>query len=187
MKRFGILMAALAAISVVPGFCQLGLFDQQQRADITREWKGERFPDGRPKVPDDVLARLKNTTAEEAWGTLRRHGYRLQFVGDWKTLNVGPGQTAGGPRGDRPVRALPPGSQRGGERSCQKRRPHRARPELLGNRHSPERGRSGGGSFRQDQGRDHHRRQSGHFHHDQDRHRTGGERRCAGCQRDFGN
>jgi hypothetical protein len=27
---------------------------------LTREWKGERFSDGRPKVPDALLVRLKN-------------------------------------------------------------------------------------------------------------------------------
>jgi hypothetical protein len=27
---------------------------------LTTEWKGERFADGRPKVPDAILERLKN-------------------------------------------------------------------------------------------------------------------------------
>lgn len=75
-----------------PSFGQLGMFTNAQRIDITREWKGERFPDGRPKVPDEVLERLKNTSAEEAWGTLWRNGYRLQFEGGWKTLNLKPGE-----------------------------------------------------------------------------------------------
>ena len=35
---------------------------------ITPLWKGERFPDGRPKVPDDILQRMRNITLEEAWG-----------------------------------------------------------------------------------------------------------------------
>jgi 4-hydroxy-4-methyl-2-oxoglutarate aldolase len=91
MKTFVLMMAALGVVSTTPSFAQLGMFSKEQRVDITREWQGERFPDGRPKVPDDVLARLKNTTAEEAWGTLRKHGYRLQFEGGWKTLNVKPG------------------------------------------------------------------------------------------------
>lgn len=86
------LCALVTAACAVPAFAQLGMFTKEQRADITREWKGERFADGRPKVPDEVLDRLKNTTAEEAWGTLRRHGYRLQFEGGWKTINVKPGE-----------------------------------------------------------------------------------------------
>jgi 4-hydroxy-4-methyl-2-oxoglutarate aldolase len=91
MKTFVFMIAALGVVSATPSFAQLGMFSKEQRVDITREWQGERFPDGRPKVPDEVLARLKNTTAEEAWGTLRKHGYRLQFEGGWKTLNVKPG------------------------------------------------------------------------------------------------
>ena len=34
---------------------------------LTPEWKGERFPDGRPKVPDDIIRRMKAVSVEEAW------------------------------------------------------------------------------------------------------------------------
>ncbi|HBY59092.1 MAG TPA: dimethylmenaquinone methyltransferase, partial [Solibacterales bacterium] len=51
-------------------------------------WIGERFEDGRPKVPDEVLQRLRTTTAEEAWGTLRRHRYNLQFAGGFQEINA---------------------------------------------------------------------------------------------------
>lgn len=80
--------AALAICGGGPLLAQLGMFTTEQRTDITREWKGERFTDGRPKVSDEVLNRLRHTTAEEAWGTLRNAGYRLQFEGGWKTVNV---------------------------------------------------------------------------------------------------
>ncbi len=86
------LSATLTAVCALPLFGQLGMFTTEQRIDITREWKGERFPDGRPKVPDAVVERLKHTSAEEAWGTLRSHGYHLQFEGGWKTLNVKQGE-----------------------------------------------------------------------------------------------
>jgi regulator of RNase E activity RraA len=79
-------------MSAGPLAAQLGMFTTEQRIDITRAWKGERFPDGRPKVSDQVLARLKNTSAEEAWGTLRRYGYRRQFEGGWKTVNEKPNE-----------------------------------------------------------------------------------------------
>lgn len=81
--------SVLASVAVVPALCQLGMFSTEQRFDITRAWKGERFPDGRPKVPDAVLARLKNVTAEEAWDTLESAGYRQQFEGGWRELNGG--------------------------------------------------------------------------------------------------
>lgn len=70
-------------------FAQLGLFSKEQRINFTREWNGERFSDGRPKVPDDLLARLKTVDAEEAWGELKSLGYDNQFAGGWKTLNTG--------------------------------------------------------------------------------------------------
>ena len=92
MKKITAYSAILAGICAVPCFAQLGMFSPEQRIAITSEWKGERFADGRPKVPDEVLQRLQHTTAEEAWGTLRKHNYRLQFEGNWKTLNVKPGE-----------------------------------------------------------------------------------------------
>lgn len=88
--RFPLNATALFAVLAcgVPAQAQLGLFNDSMRAAMTREWKGERFPDGRPKVPDAVLQRMKTVSAEEAWGTLRGAGYRLQFEPGWKTINV---------------------------------------------------------------------------------------------------
>jgi len=53
---------------------------------LTSEWKGDRFTDGRPKVSDAILARLKNISMEEAWGVLRNKGYFNQYEGDWQIL-----------------------------------------------------------------------------------------------------
>jgi 4-hydroxy-4-methyl-2-oxoglutarate aldolase len=53
----------------------------------TQEWQGERLPDGRPKLSQDLLERLKNISIEEAWGVLRGAGYYNQFAGDWKMLH----------------------------------------------------------------------------------------------------
>jgi 4-hydroxy-4-methyl-2-oxoglutarate aldolase len=85
-----VLWTVLLTASALPLTAQIGMFSKEQRIDITRAWTGERFPDGRPKVPDSVLDRLKDVTAEEAWGTLRGAGYKLQFDGgDWKEVNGG--------------------------------------------------------------------------------------------------
>ena len=54
---------------------------------LTSEWKGERFPDGRPKVPDAILERLKNISVEEAWSVLRNKGFYNQYEGDWIIIN----------------------------------------------------------------------------------------------------
>jgi 4-hydroxy-4-methyl-2-oxoglutarate aldolase len=48
----------------------------------------ERFEDGRPRVPDDLLERMKLVTNDEAWGVLERgHGYFFQFEGNWLNLH----------------------------------------------------------------------------------------------------
>jgi regulator of RNase E activity RraA len=54
---------------------------------LTSEWKGERFADGRPKVSDAILERLKKISIEEAWGVLRNKGFQNQFEGDWTIIN----------------------------------------------------------------------------------------------------
>lgn len=53
---------------------------------LTAEWKGERFPDGRPKVSDAILARLKKISIEEAWGVLKNKGFLNQYEGDWTII-----------------------------------------------------------------------------------------------------
>lgn len=54
---------------------------------LTSRWKGERFPDGRPKVPDDLLERLKPLSLEDIWGVLRNRGFQNQFEGNWEIVN----------------------------------------------------------------------------------------------------
>ena len=58
----------------------------EQIMALTPEWKGDRFPDGRPKTSDQLLNRLKNVSLEEAWGYLRNKGYQNQFEGDWMVI-----------------------------------------------------------------------------------------------------
>ena len=57
--------------------------------DLTSEYKGERFEDGRPRVSDDILERMKHVTTEQAWGVLREHGYNFQFEGNWMETHPG--------------------------------------------------------------------------------------------------
>jgi regulator of RNase E activity RraA len=54
---------------------------------LTPLWQGERYPNGRPRVPDSVLKRMKNATTEEAWGVLMEKGYGYQYEGDWQNLH----------------------------------------------------------------------------------------------------
>ncbi|NIK76734.1 regulator of RNase E activity RraA [Paenibacillus castaneae] len=54
---------------------------------LTPLWEGERFPNGRPKVSEDVLRRMRKITLEEAWGPLWNRGYAFQFEGDFKIIH----------------------------------------------------------------------------------------------------
>lgn len=54
---------------------------------LTPEWKGERFSDGRPKVSDEILDRMKLVTLEEAWAVLRNENYNYQYEDGWATIN----------------------------------------------------------------------------------------------------
>lgn len=60
---------------------------KEQTIFLTPLWEGERFDDGRPKVADDILERMKSVAIEEAWGVLRNEGYHNQFEGGWKPLH----------------------------------------------------------------------------------------------------
>ncbi len=56
---------------------------------ITAAWKGERFDDGRPRVPDDVLRRLRGITFEEAWGPMHQKGYPRQYECHFRATQPG--------------------------------------------------------------------------------------------------
>jgi regulator of RNase E activity RraA len=58
--------------------------------EYTKAWTGDRFPDGRPKVPDQWLERAKDISQEEisipsAGG--RGGGGYTQYEGDWRVLH----------------------------------------------------------------------------------------------------
>lgn len=54
---------------------------------MTSQWKGERFPDGRPRVPDRYLKALHSLTLEEVWKPIFVKGYESQFEGRLKLLH----------------------------------------------------------------------------------------------------
>jgi len=85
MKKQCLLPALLCFLFVAANAKQVTLTPAQINA-ITPEWKGERFDDGRPKVADKYLERLKKVHLEEAWGILRNKGYQNQFEGDWMVM-----------------------------------------------------------------------------------------------------
>ena len=85
-SKFTILLFLLGTMS-----CKSLLFAQsiskEELIFLTSEWKGERFPDGRPKISDSLLERAKHIMVDDAWTVLKNAGYLNQFEGGWKTVN----------------------------------------------------------------------------------------------------
>jgi len=83
MKKILFLVTALILCLVFTVNAQMVGSSPEYIKALTSEWKGERFPDGRPKVSDAILARLKNISVEEAWEFLGGKGFRNQYEGNW--------------------------------------------------------------------------------------------------------
>jgi regulator of RNase E activity RraA len=60
---------------------------KEQLIALTPEWKDERFPDGRPKVPDNIIKRMKAVSVEEAWAVMKNAGYGYQVAEGWQVIN----------------------------------------------------------------------------------------------------
>lgn len=86
MKKLSVVFFLALLIAVQCSAQQVTPTPEQIKA-YTPEWKGERFADGRPKVSDKLLERLKSVHLEEAWGILRNKGYQNQFEGDWMVMH----------------------------------------------------------------------------------------------------
>src|SRR6266576_1805242 len=86
-------------ISVVLGLCamvlltpsplhgQLLTFSKQELADYTAQSNFERLPDGRPKVPDDLIERARELSSEEVWAVLEEKGFRNQYADGFQILH----------------------------------------------------------------------------------------------------
>jgi regulator of RNase E activity RraA len=61
---------------------------KEQIMFYTSEWKGDRFPDGRPKIADNLLERALDVSIEDLWDYLRGQRYVNQFEGGWQALHV---------------------------------------------------------------------------------------------------
>lgn len=86
-KSIAFLLAVCALLWAAPAFSQVKM-TRDQILFYTSEWKGDRFPDGRPRLPDSLIERAKDMTIEDLWDFLREHGYRNQFEGGWQALHI---------------------------------------------------------------------------------------------------
>jgi len=82
----GIIMICVVS-SAVSSHAQVKM-THEQILFYTSDWNGERFADGRPKVPDDLIKRAVSVSLEDIWGFLWDHGYKDQFDGNWQALHI---------------------------------------------------------------------------------------------------
>src|SRR4051812_18116245 len=94
-------IAAGAALLLAPALAhaQLYTLSKDQMVDLTKQWTGERFADGRPKVADSLMQRAHEMSAEEVWSGLNAAGgggggrggggaaWRNQFDDGWQILH----------------------------------------------------------------------------------------------------
>jgi len=82
-------IAGLAAVTLllVPVYAQVFTFTHDDMLKYTAQNPFERFADGRPKVPDTLLERVKGLSAEEVWAVLPEGGFRNQYEGNFRILH----------------------------------------------------------------------------------------------------
>lgn len=76
-------------LSALPLQAQVFMFSRDEMTKYTAKNPFERFSDGRPKVPDSILEKVKTLSAEEAWGILTPAKYTNQFEGNFQLLHPG--------------------------------------------------------------------------------------------------
>ena len=90
IKFFATLVLSVACICCTLQSLYAQTISKEEMIFLTSAWKGDRFADGRPKIPDDLLERAKYINIDDAWTVLKNNGYLNQFEGNWKTVNNDP-------------------------------------------------------------------------------------------------
>ena len=85
----GLAAALIATLAAPPMRAQLNTLTREQMIQYTAQSPFERFPDGRPKVPDAILERAKGLSAEEVFGVLPGKGFRNQYEDGFQVLHPG--------------------------------------------------------------------------------------------------
>lgn len=78
-------LVLLAAALAAPA--QIFKITKEQLLELTAANPYPRFENGRPKVPDEMLEKVRGLTVEEVWGILPAKGYRNQYEGGWQILH----------------------------------------------------------------------------------------------------
>jgi 4-hydroxy-4-methyl-2-oxoglutarate aldolase len=81
--------SAALLLTAALGDAQLFKLTREQVVEITADNPFERFPDGRPKIPDALIERAKGMSAEDVWAVLPGKNYRNQWADGFQLLHPG--------------------------------------------------------------------------------------------------
>jgi 4-hydroxy-4-methyl-2-oxoglutarate aldolase len=89
--RAALLCAPLMLVFAAPptSYAQLFNFSKQDLIDYTARNPFDRLPDGRPKVPDDMIERARGLSSEEVWAVLGQKGFNNQYADGFQVLHPG--------------------------------------------------------------------------------------------------
>ena len=91
--RIGLFVSLIACLIVllhpISANAQLITFSKQDLIDYTAANPFDRLPDGRPKVPDDLIERARDLSSEEVWAVLQQKGYNNQYADGFIVLHPG--------------------------------------------------------------------------------------------------
>src|SRR5690606_23836449 len=87
MKLYKVVFLLLLSSMLLQSHALAQTISKEEIIFLTSAWKGERFADGRPKIPDELLKRAKYIMMDDAWTVLKNEGYFNQYEGGWKTVN----------------------------------------------------------------------------------------------------
>lgn len=73
-------------VLLMPAMAQMHTLSREQMVKYTQQNPFDRFPDGRPKVPDALIEKLKAMSSEEVLAIVRR-GYANQYADGFQILN----------------------------------------------------------------------------------------------------
>jgi 4-hydroxy-4-methyl-2-oxoglutarate aldolase len=89
MNRVGLAVAIAITVVIVPALTQAQLFTltRDQLVEYTAQNPFERFPDGRPKIPNALIERARGLSSEEVFAILPGKGFRNQYEDGFQVLH----------------------------------------------------------------------------------------------------
>ena len=91
LLRAGLAAVVVTAALLAPAHADAQVFTltREQLIELSAQNPYERFPDGRPKVPDAQIERARGLSAEDVWAVLPGKGFRNQYEDGFRILHPG--------------------------------------------------------------------------------------------------